>query len=180
MRRALAVSLLFHLVIGISIGMIMEIPRKESDPVTIEIIGPRSGHGKTRPKESIGVLKPRFSSDGPDPGKVSVGELALAQNYIERIHGLIDPRWRANVGERIRLRRLGGLPMSPCQSRVTLMIDKNGVLKKVVLTGSCYMDKTFDGIAVEAFDYVGQLPPPPKEFLESGVLTIEWIFEINK
>jgi hypothetical protein len=173
MIRFMLASTLLHICL-LSMFWQPQVPAASTALTSIELL-----EGKQASKPAIGALAPappdlltpsRVSSEGND--SLPLDKRLAANTYIERIKGFVEPEWRQNVLERIKLLKRMGRSWT-CTACVEGVLKANGSMASVVLTQSC-ADSKLSQIALEALDK--QLPPPPSSLLKNEQLILAWCF----
>lgn len=112
------------------------------------------------------------------PGNVPLDVLLAGNDYVSRVRALVEPVWRQRLAKKVQYYRQIGRDLPKCHT--TLLVQTNAVGSNMTLSvlHSC-SDSSFDKEALEAFRYLGQLPPPPKNLIVNNLLALWWQFELK-
>ena len=105
------------------------------------------------------------------------------KDYYDRVRLQVDQVWPSLVQEKFqKLYREGmtvALRNENCESLVGVDVQEDGRIVAATLLKPCGI-KPADDAAVEAFQKISTLPPPPKKVLKSGVTQVKWNFVLLK
>jgi TonB family protein len=105
------------------------------------------------------------------------------QTYFEQIKKPLGDVWQRRLKEKFTQLHAEGLtPLArqqDCESLVSAQILPDGRILKAKLIKTCGL-KPADEAALEAFNQMATLPPPPATILKNGVALLHWNFILAK
>lgn len=105
------------------------------------------------------------------------------KDYYDRVRNQVDTVWPPLVKEKFAKLYSEGMTVAPrnenCESLVGVDVQEDGKIVAMTLLKPCGI-KPADDAALEAFQKISTLPPPPKKVLKSGVTQVKWNFVLLK
>lgn len=129
--------------------------------------------GKARPVVPV-ATSARLSNTEPFEG--TLNQQLSATNYLNRVRGIVEPVWRRQTADRVRILAKARLPYKGT-SCIQLLLSASGATSGLQSTQT-HSDAQLHRIALQALDC--QWPPPPKNLLQNANwLDVRWCFSIQ-
>lgn len=104
----------------------------------------------------------------------------LFYSFYSRIEEMIRPPWEQQVSQESQRHNTQQTtrPRGGWATRIDVLLDPDGKLKKVVLLKSSGIEG-YDRAAIDAFQRAGFFPHPPKEIVNAdGVILLKYLFHV--